>query len=149
MVTSRRWTIESALPLWIVDSTQSVVFMNDSARELLRVQDGNSVVGRRCYDVVRSRRPDGVPYCARDCPVMQTVKRDEEPVPVRSLLDGPDADGGGPLRQDRISCRMFHITMRPPAGEGDFLVLHVAWDLTRFDAVAEFSDRVLSATRAL
>lgn len=149
MVTSRRWGIESALPLWLVDSMQSVVFMNDSARDLLGVKNGESVIGRRCYDVVRSRRPDGIPYCARDCPVMQAVNRDEEPVPVRSLLDGPELNGDGAFAPDRISCRIFHITLRPPAGEGDFLILHLAWDLTRFDAVAEFSDRVLSATRAL
>lgn len=149
VVTSRRWEIESTLPLWIVDSAQSVVFMNDSARDLLGLKDGGSVLGRRCYDVVRSRRPDGIPYCARDCPVMQAVKRGEEPGPIRSLLDGPEASGDGVLAPDRISCRIFHITMRPPTGVGDFLVLHLAWDLTRFDAVVEFSDRVLSATRAL
>lgn len=149
MVTSRHWGFESALPLWIVDSAQSVVFMNDSARDLLGLKDGGSVLGRRCYEVVRSRRPDGIPYCARDCPVMQAVKRDEEPVPIRSLLDGHEANGNDAFTPDRVSCRIFHITLRPPAGEGDFLVLHLAWDLTRFDAVAEFSDRVLSATRAL
>ena len=149
MVTSRRWGIESALPLWIVDSMQSVVFMNDSARDLLGVKNGESVIGRRCYDVVRSRRPDGTLFCARDCPVMQAVNRDEEPAPVRCLLDGTEVNDGRAVAQDRVSCRMFHITLRPPTGTGEFLVLHLAWDLTRFDAVAEFSDRVLNATRAL
>lgn len=149
MAISRRWQIESALPLWVVDSTQNIVFMNDGARELLGVTDGGSVLGRRCYDIVRSRRPDGSMFCARDCPVMQAVNCDEEPDPVRSLFDGPGLNGGGAPVPDRVSCRIFHITLRPPSGEGDFLVLHLAWDLTRFDAIAEFSDRVLSATRAL
>jgi DNA-binding CsgD family transcriptional regulator len=149
MVTSRRWTAESALPLWIVDSGQHLLYMNESARDLLGVQNGRAIEGRRCYDVVAARRPDGIPFCARDCPVMQAVKRDEDPQPVRSLLDRQNGDGTGAGEQPRVSCRMFHITLRPPAGEGDFQVLHVAWDLTRFDAVADFSERVLGATRAL
>jgi PAS domain S-box-containing protein len=73
-----------ALPVWVVDSDGLVVFANPAAVAVLGFDDPAELRGRHGHDTVHYLYPDGSPYPAEECPVLEpgrsgtTVHRDED-----------------------------------------------------------------------
>jgi PAS domain S-box-containing protein len=60
-----------ALPVWVVDHEGLVVLANPAALEVLGYDDVSELQGRHGHDTVHYRHPDGRPYPAEECPVLQ------------------------------------------------------------------------------
>jgi PAS domain S-box-containing protein len=73
-----------ALPLWVVDHDGLVMLANPAALATLGFDDASELQGRHGHDTVHYRHPDGSPYPAEDCPVLdpsrtgEPVHRDED-----------------------------------------------------------------------
>ena len=64
---------------YAIDLDQNIVFWNAQAERILghKAQD---VLGRKCYEVAKGIRHDGVtPFCSHDCPAIATAKRGRTP----------------------------------------------------------------------
>ena len=61
-----------ALPVWVVDDHGLVVLANPAAVEALGYDDPSQLQGRHGHDTIHYRHPDGTPYPAEDCPVLET-----------------------------------------------------------------------------
>ena len=68
-----------ALPVWVVDYAGLVVLANPAALETLGFDDLSELRGRHGHDTVHYKHPDGSPYPAEDCPVLEP-SRTGEPV---------------------------------------------------------------------
>lgn len=73
-----------ALPVWVVDHDGVVVLANPAAISALGYDELSELQGRHGHDTVHYRHPDGTPYPAADCPVLQPVRTGE---PVHSDED--------------------------------------------------------------
>jgi len=73
-----------ALPVWVVDHDGLVVLANPAALETLGYDDVAEIRGRNGHDTVHYRHPDGSPYPAEECPVLdarhsgRTVRVDDD-----------------------------------------------------------------------
>jgi PAS domain-containing protein len=61
----------------LVDHSQRIRLWNPPAVEVLGYRS-EEVLGRQCYEVLRSRDCDGHPFCCRDCPVQRAAASGEE-----------------------------------------------------------------------
>jgi PAS domain S-box-containing protein len=73
-----------ALPVWVVDHDGLVVLANPAALRTLGFDELSELQGRNGHDTVHFRYPDGSPYPASECPVLEVgrsgrpVHRDED-----------------------------------------------------------------------
>jgi PAS domain S-box-containing protein len=73
-----------ALPVWVVDHAGLVVLANPAALEALGFDELAELRGRHGHDAVHYEHPDGSPYPAEECPVLEPsrtgvpVHRDED-----------------------------------------------------------------------
>jgi PAS domain S-box-containing protein len=70
-----------ALPVWVVDRHGTVVLANPAAVAALGYDDASQLVGRHGHDTVHHHRPDGSPYPAQECRVLEPARTG---VPVHS-----------------------------------------------------------------
>jgi PAS domain S-box-containing protein len=68
-----------ALPVWVVDHAGLVVLANPAALEALGFDELAELRGRHGHDAVHYKHPDGSPYPAEECPVLEP-SRTGEPV---------------------------------------------------------------------
>lgn len=69
---------------YAVDLSQTVVFWNSKAEQILGYEADN-VLGRKCYEVVRGLALDGeTPICAQNCPGIIAARRGQIP-PLASV----------------------------------------------------------------
>ena len=68
-----------ALPVWVVDHEGFVVLANPAAVAVLGYDDASELQGRHGHDTVHYRRPDGSPYPAEECRLLEP-SRTGEPV---------------------------------------------------------------------
>ena len=73
-----------ALPVWVVDHEGLVVLANPAALATLGFDDLSELRGRHGHDTVHYKHPDGSPYPAEDCPVLEPSRTGE---PVHSNED--------------------------------------------------------------
>jgi PAS domain S-box-containing protein len=59
-----------ALPVWVVDHEGLVVLANPAALQTLRYDELSQLEGRNGHDTIHYAHPDGRPYPAEDCPVL-------------------------------------------------------------------------------
>jgi PAS domain S-box-containing protein len=59
-----------ALPVWVVDHEGLVVLANPAALQTLRYDELSQLQGRNGHDTIHYAHPDGRPYPAEDCPVL-------------------------------------------------------------------------------
>ncbi len=96
--------------VFAIDSADRIVLWNKRCEELLG-RPAKSVLGKRCYEVMGGRDPNGNVYCYRNCPVaFQSRERPKEPVKRFELsVEGPR---GG---RRWIEVSMFAIPSYHPA----------------------------------
>jgi PAS domain S-box-containing protein len=70
-----------ALPVWVVDHQGLVVLANPAALETLGYDELAQLQGRHGHDTIHYRHPDGTPYPAADCPVLD-IRRTGRPVRI-------------------------------------------------------------------
>jgi PAS domain S-box-containing protein len=70
-----------ALPVWVVDHEGRVMLANPAAVATLGYDDQSELQGRIGHDAIHYRYPDGSPYPAEDCPVLET-RRSGRPVRI-------------------------------------------------------------------
>jgi PAS domain S-box-containing protein len=89
----RRWSagdvqealvISGQIPLWLVDGDDRIAFVNEAAIRTLGFDGDDELIGRPSHDSIHYKHPDGSPYPAEDCPVMQATRRGE---PIRIERD--------------------------------------------------------------
>lgn len=68
-----------ALPVWVVDHGGLIVLANPAALAALGFDELSELQGRHGHDTVHYKHPDGSPYPAEDCPVLEP-SRTGEPV---------------------------------------------------------------------
>ena len=80
-----RATLECvALPVWVVDHEGTVVLANPAAVRTLGYDDASQLEGRHGHDTVHYKHPDGTPFPASECSVLELartgvpVHRDED-----------------------------------------------------------------------
>ena len=61
-----------ALPVWVVDHAGLVLLANPAALETLGFDELPELQGRHGHDTIHYRHPDGRPYPASECPVLET-----------------------------------------------------------------------------
>jgi PAS domain S-box-containing protein len=66
-----------ALPVWVVDHNGLVVLANPAALAALGFDDLAELRGRHGHDAVHYKHPDGSPYPAEDCPVLEPARTGE------------------------------------------------------------------------
>ncbi len=86
------WLTRLAIPLWVTDQDQRLVYLNRGA-ELLLNQRSAEVCGFRCYDVIRGRDRDGAGWCRRGCRLMQRLAAGTRQRPMH-LQIGRGSGGG-------------------------------------------------------
>jgi len=76
--------------VFAIDSADRVILWNKRCEELLG-RPAKSVLGKRCYEVMAGRDPNGNVYCYRNCPVaFQARERPKDPVKrFRLSVEGP------------------------------------------------------------
>ena len=65
-----------ALPVWVVDHSGSVLLANPAALAAIGYEL-SELVGRNGHETVHYKHPDGSPYPAEDCPVLQPIRTGE------------------------------------------------------------------------
>jgi PAS domain S-box-containing protein len=70
-----------ALPVWVVDHEGLVVLANPAALETLGYDEVCDLQGRHGHDTIHYQHPDGRPYPAEDCPVLE-VRRSGGPIHI-------------------------------------------------------------------
>ena len=75
---------------YAIDLDQNIVFWNSQAEKILG-HNAQDVLGRKCYEVAKGVRHDGMaPFCSRDCPAVVAAKHGRIPpaayVRVQSAL---------------------------------------------------------------
>jgi PAS domain S-box-containing protein len=63
-----------ALPVWVVDHAGLVLLANPAALETLGFGELSELQGRHGHDTIHYRHPDGRPYPAAECPVLETSR---------------------------------------------------------------------------
>jgi PAS domain S-box-containing protein len=66
-----------ALPVWVVDRDGMVVLANPAALTALAYDELAELVGRHGHDTMHYKRPDGTPYPAAECLVLQPARTGE------------------------------------------------------------------------
>jgi PAS domain S-box-containing protein len=66
-----------ALPVWVVDHDGLIVLANPAAVATLGFDDLSALQGRNGHDTVHYKRPDGSPYPAEECPVLEPIRTGE------------------------------------------------------------------------
>ena len=74
----------------LVDHSQRIRLWTPPAVEVLGYQS-EEVLGRQCYEVLRSRDCDGHPFCRRDCPVQRAAASGEGNLAVDRDSDNLDS----------------------------------------------------------
>ncbi len=96
--------------VFAIDSADRIILWNKRCEELLG-RAAKSVLGKRCYDVMGGRDPNGNIYCYRNCPVaFQAREKPKEPV-RRFRLSVEGVKGG----RRWIEVSMFAIPSYHPA----------------------------------
>jgi PAS domain S-box-containing protein len=97
-----------ALPVWVVDHLGLVIFVNPAGLAALGYDDLSELIGRPGHDTIHYKRPDGSPYPAEECAMVQArgtgetvrcdeewlVRRDGSMVPVSYTMTPLDLGGG-------------------------------------------------------
>ena len=104
-------------PAFVVDTHGVIVSCNQEAEWLLG-RCADSVIGQRCYSVVRACLPDGEPACSANCPLIQGLGVLPGPPAVELVARG----GGRPAR--RFAINVQHIPLSNPRGNPSGL-LHI------------------------
>ena len=91
--------------LYALDAEGQVTYMNPAAERMLGWR-ADELLGRRMHDVIHGCRPDGTPYDAADCPILQAEsgarahgdddtfwRRDGAPLPVAWTSTGIGGKG--------------------------------------------------------
>jgi PAS domain S-box-containing protein len=65
------------LPVWVVDHDGLIVLANPAAVTTLGFDDVSELEGRNGHDTVHYKHPDGSPYPAEDCPVLEPIRTGE------------------------------------------------------------------------
>jgi PAS domain S-box-containing protein len=73
-----------AMPVWVVDHEGLVTLANPAALATLGFDDLSEIQGRHGHDTVHYMHPDGSPYPAEECPVLDPARTGE---PVHSDED--------------------------------------------------------------
>ena len=64
---------------YAIDLEQTIIFWNAQAERILGYRS-ESVLGRKCYEVVQGIQADGLtPICRRDCPTVAAARRGQLP----------------------------------------------------------------------
>jgi PAS domain S-box-containing protein len=63
-----------ALPVQVVDHDGLIVLANPAAVTTLGFDDVSSLQGRNGHDTLHYKRPDGSPYPAEECPVLEPIR---------------------------------------------------------------------------
>lgn len=113
-------------PAFVADVDGTITEWNPAVAELLGVT-ARSAVGRRCYDVVRGRRPDGEPICRSGCPFLAGLAEDRGAGPFDMDVTPRRRGSGGPPQQRLVEIR--HVALHPEAG-GNPVMLHLLHDVT-------------------
>ena len=72
---SREAILDSvALPVWVVDHEGLVVFANPAALATLGFDELSELRGRHGHNTIHYKHPDGSPYPAEDCPVLEPIR---------------------------------------------------------------------------
>ena len=95
----------------LVDHSQRIRLWNAPAVEVLGYRP-EEVLGRPCYEVLRSRDCDGRPFCCRDCPVQRAAANGEELAAWELFVMTKDRRPPTPLGGDG---RVPHEVGGPPA----------------------------------
>jgi PAS domain S-box-containing protein len=66
-----------AMPVWVVDHGGFVVLANPAALAALGFDALDELVGRHGHDTVHYQHPDGTPYPAEECPVLEPTRTGE------------------------------------------------------------------------
>lgn len=111
-------------PAFLVDI--EITEWSTAAAELLGIT-ARSAVGRRCYDVVRGRLPDGEPVCRSGCPYLAGLAEDRGVAPFDMDVTPRRRGSGVPPQRKLVEIR--HVALRPEAG-GHPLMLHLLHDVT-------------------
>jgi PAS domain S-box-containing protein len=65
------------LPVWVVDHDGLIVLANPAAVTALGFDDVSALEGRNGHDAVHYKHPDGSPYPAEECPVLEPIRTGE------------------------------------------------------------------------
>jgi PAS domain S-box-containing protein len=65
------------LPVWVVGHDGLIVLANPAAVAALGYDDAAALEGRHGHDTVHYKRPDGSPYPAEECPVLEPIRTGE------------------------------------------------------------------------
>jgi PAS domain S-box-containing protein len=65
------------LPVWVVDHDGLIVLANPAAVAALGFDDVAALQGRNGHDTVHFKHPDGSPYPAEDCPLLEPIRTGE------------------------------------------------------------------------
>lgn len=113
-------------PAFIIDIDGKITEWGTAAAELLGMT-ARSAVGRRCYDVVRGRLPDGEPVCRSGCPYLAGLAEDRGAAPFDMDVTPRRRGSGAPPPRRLVEIR--HVALHSEAG-GHPLMLHLLHDVT-------------------
>ena len=68
-------------PLWVIDADGLVALANQAAVGMLGYRSVGDVIGAPSHDTLHEWRPDGTPYPAHDCPIMDRRSPHQLPDP--------------------------------------------------------------------
>lgn len=120
-------------PIWVVSSTGQVVFATPEALRVLGYRHLDEIVGRDSHELVHGRRPDGSPYPASECRMLQI------------LHDGAAASGEDWFERadgSFIEVAWSSAAVALPGGRG---VVHAFEDITARRAAGREEHRAESA----
>lgn len=113
-------------PTFVADVDGTITEWNPAAAELLGIT-AKSAVGRRCFDVVRGRLPDGEPFCRSGCPYLAGLAEDRGAAPLDMDVTPRRRGSGVPPQRRLVEIR--HVALRLEAG-GHPSMLHLLHDVT-------------------
>jgi DNA-binding CsgD family transcriptional regulator len=113
-------------PAFVADVDGTITEWDPTAAELLGVT-ARSAVGRRCYDIVRGRRPDGEPVCRSECPFLAGLAEDRGAAPFDMDVTLRRRGSAPPPQQRLVEIR--HVALRSEAGQNP-VMLHLLDDVT-------------------
>jgi PAS domain S-box-containing protein len=115
---------EAPMPLWVIGRDGTVQFANKAAVDMLGYRSTSDVVGAPSHDTLHRCRPDGSPYPAHTCPILELpaehsmvmpewfIARSGRPVPVTWSTRSLGRDGSRLLTFDDASDSVSSIPRR-------------------------------------
>ena len=114
-----RWLGQVDAPAWITSDDAKLLWLNSPMERFLGAPRANCI-GRKCFDVIGARNPEGTLFCSRQCPLRGRRRTRLALRPVKLCIET--------ARGERSTVPVVAIPV-PGDEPGSEVLLHIAADV--------------------